>query len=139
MLGIGAMLNMLGGNADTVAAIKAAIGKTIKSVEVTTADQLVFKFENSEPLTMWDDAQSCCEHRYMRTDDDLADFAGAEILDFELSTVDSPSGADDDEWCDAHDVQLLIVSTTKGALTVSNHNEHNGYYGGFAICARLGA
>lgn len=38
---------------------------------------------------------------------------------------------------DVHEVQFLVVHTDKGDLTMSSHNEHNGYYGGFSIEARV--
>lgn len=36
-----------------------------------------------------------------------------------------------------HEVQFLHVKTSKGSFAVSNHNEHNGYYGGFNVEASL--
>jgi hypothetical protein len=35
-----------------------------------------------------------------------------------------------------HETQFLIVDTTKGSFTIVNHNEHNGYYGGFGLVAQ---
>ena len=37
---------------------------------------------------------------------------------------------------DCHEVQFLEVKTSKGSFTMSSHNEHNGYYGGFSIEVR---
>jgi hypothetical protein len=30
-----------------------------------------------------------------------------------------------------------VVKTTNGNLTVVNHNEHSGYYGGFSMAAKI--
>lgn len=65
----------------------------------------------------------------MRTDDNLADYVGGQLLDMELR--DAPE--QEDEHGDVHEVQFLVVKTSKGQFTMSNHNEHNGYYGGFYI------
>ena len=53
--------------------------------------------------------------------------------DFELK--DAPDI--EDEWGEVHEVQFLDVKTDKGVFQMSSHNEHNGYYGGFWIIARL--
>lgn len=144
-LGIGAMLKLLAGNRETVEAVKAALGKTIAKVEVTKGEEryrsmgkhpgesLLFTFTDGSWLKLWDDGQSCCEYRHMTCDDDLAPFEGAELRDLELR--DGPRG--EDEHGEAHDQQFLVCTTSKGAFTVANHNEHNGYYGGFAVEARL--
>jgi hypothetical protein len=129
MLGIGVMIKQLGGNSDSVDAYKSAVGKVISSVSVGTDDALHFAFTDGTKIKFFDDGQSCCESRYMRTDDDLARFKGATFVDAELR--DSPTQTD--QWGDEHEIQFLVVNTSAGAITVSNHNEHNGYYGGFAL------
>lgn len=128
-LGMGVMLGLLGGNKETVEAIQAALGKKIMKVSLEE-NELIFLFEDSTRLRVWDDGQSCCEDRYMRTDDDLTEYSGAALLDFELKTA--PSIPDD--YGD-HEVQFLDVKTDKGVFQVANHNKHNGYYGGFYIRA----
>lgn len=67
----------------------------------------------------------------MQTDDDLAYYVGAELRNVEIK--DGPT--EDGEYGDTHEIQFLVVTTDKGEFTLSNHVEHNGYYGGFAICA----
>ncbi len=132
--GMGVMLGMLGGNADTVAALKGALGKTIAALEidpdVDDAGALVFRFTDGTAMRLRDNGQSCCEHRYMHSDDKLADFIGAQFLGADLK--DAPSVSD--EYSE-HEVQFLVVSTSIGEFTVETHNEHNGYYGGFWIVA----
>jgi hypothetical protein len=105
-----------------------AIGKVIKAARLTDEDALVLTFEDESTLTALDEAQCCCEARYMRTDDNLDDLVGCKLLDFEIK--DAPSVEEDD---DIHEVQFLEVKTDKGCVTMASHNEHNGYYGGFAI------
>lgn len=130
-LGMGVMLGMLGGNEKTVEAVKSSLGKVIKKVWLNDADSyLNFQFTDETKLSIWDGGQSCCESRYMRTDDDLKEFAGATLLDFELK--DAPNISDG--YVD-HEVQFLDVKTDKGVFQMANHNEHNGYYGGFWIQA----
>lgn len=129
-LGIGAMLNYLGGNEDTVNSIEAAKGKEVASVEIDD-NNLSIAFVDGSSIKLYDDAQSCCESRYMNCDDDLNSLVGGRLLSFELLPAD---GEDSDWGC--HDMQFLRVMTDKGDIRVTNHNEHNGYYGGFGIVAR---
>ena len=130
-LGMGVMLGILGGNEETVNSIKSSLNKTIEKVELD-GDNLIISFTDNTTLMIWDGGQSCCESRYMTTDDDLSDFNGATLLDFELKSVD-----DVDDGYDVHEIQFLDVKTSEGVFTMVNHNEHNGYYGGFWIQAKL--
>lgn len=127
-LGIGVMIGMLGGNESSVNALKSSLGKVIKSVKLGEDDALHFVFEDNTKLCIADEGQSCCESRYMRTDDNLSDFVGAVFTDAELK--DAPELPDE---YGAHEVQFLQITTSKGEFTMASHNEHNGYYGGFWI------
>jgi len=109
-----------------------AIGKTINGL-VLEGDELVFRFEDGSTLTIFDDGQSCCETRYMRTDDDLDHHVGAKLLGAEI--LDAPSIEDERG---EHEVQFLAIKTDKGTFTMSSHNEHNGYYSGFVVVAKYG-
>ena len=132
MLGLGVMIKTLGGNEETVTAIKKSLGKTIQKVWLDKdRESLMFEFSDDTKLEIYDDGQSCCEIRHMETDDDLSEFVGAKILDFELK--DAP---DQEDEYGVHEVQFLDVKTDKGIFQMSNHNEHNGYYGGFWIVAK---
>ena len=137
-LGIGVMLGILSGNEQTVNAINTHIGKKIKNVALDIrSDELQFVFEDGTELTIWDGGQSCCEHRYMKTDDDLEEYSGAILLDFELKSAPNEyNGYDEYYMDDVHEIQFLDVKTDKGIFQMANHNEHNGYYGGFLIEAR---
>ena len=107
--------------------LQEAIGKTISEVTLVV-DALHFVFTDGSKIKLFDNGQSCCESRYMRTDDTLTDYAGAELLD--VSLEDAP---DLEAGGESHEVQFLRVKTSKGMFVMSSHNEHNGYYGGFWI------
>jgi hypothetical protein len=141
-LGMGVMLRQLCGNRETVDSYHKAIGKTIKHIELSSEknsewrgdgqDTLKLVFDDASRLTIFDAGQSCCESRYMRTDDKFEYFIGAKLLDIELKQApDMEAGGD------MHEVQFLELMTNKGALTMASHNEHNGYYGGFSIELRF--
>ena len=66
----------------------------------------------------------------MQTDDILTDFLGSKFLGVTIKYA--PNIVSDDEWIE-HEVQFLEILTSKGSITLSTHNEHNGYYGGFNI------
>lgn len=129
--GVGVLLGILGGNKETVDAINACLGKRItRCLLDQESDTLKIEFEGKIGLMIHDAGQSCCEHRYMRTDDNLSEYVGAVLLDLELK--DAPDMVD--EYGD-HEVRFLDVKTDKGVFQLANHNEHNGYYGGFWIVA----
>lgn len=132
-LGIGVMIAMLGGNEKAEAAVKQSVGKTIAALALSD-DVLTFTFEDKSELKLQDDGQSCCEHRYMQTDDQLSDYIGGKLVSIELR--DAPEEESDG---DVHEVQFLAVQTSKGEFVVASHNEHNGYYGGFSITASVTA
>lgn len=107
------------------------IGKQIHSVRLEK-DELVFKFTDRTGVAIWDDGQSCCEHRYMTCDDDLTQFEGAILLGAEQKEVEFVR---DDSYGD-HEIKFLEVFTNLGSFTLASHNEHNGYYGGFSLRAK---
>lgn len=129
--GMGVMLGMMGGNAESVAAFTGAVGKVIAALRLGDDDALHFEFSDGSKMKLSDEGQSCCEARYMRTDDNLADYVGAKLLGAEIK--EAPN--EPDEYGE-HEVQFLEVKTDRGVFTMASHNEHNGYYGGFWIQAR---
>jgi hypothetical protein len=131
---MGVMLSMLVGNADSVDAFKGAVGKTIADLTLGTDDALHFVFDDGSKMKLFDDGQSCCESRYMRTDDNLAEFVGAKLLGAEIK--EAPNLKDEDDYGE-HEVKFLEVQTDRGVFTMASHNEHNGYYGGFSIRAAV--
>lgn len=145
--GLGVMLCMLGDNAEYANAWTAAIGKTIASLALVEApgapsgvfeDRLVLRFTDGTGVALCDMGRRCCESRYLRTDDDLAYYVGAELRDAQV--LDAPNVEDEADRYGAHEVSFLHVETDRGTFTVSAHNEHNGYYGGFSIeCVALEA
>lgn len=125
--GVGVMIQMLyGENGGEL--IEASKGKKITQVWLDEEDngRLRFIFNDGSRISIFDNGQSCCENRYIKTDDNLADFSGAEFLNAGIQ--DAP---DEPDEYDTHEVQFLIIHTSKGDFTVAAHNEHNGYYGGF--------
>lgn len=121
--GIGVLVGILCGNEETIEAIKSSLNIKILSVELVA---------NKKNLIMWDDGQSCCEYRYMVCDDDLTHFENSTLLDITLENA-----PDVETEYDVHEIQFLHVKTSRGSFTVSSHNKHNGYYGGFRIQAEL--
>ncbi len=129
-LGMGVMLGMLSGNKESVEAFQAYKDKEIKDLGIVD-DALLFTFVDDSRMKLFDDGQSCCEQRWMHTDDDLSKFIGSTLQGADIR--EGPTASD--EWGDPTDSEFLIVSTSIGQFTVVNYNEHNGYYGGFLIVA----
>ena len=114
----------------------AMLGRPIVHISMDAGgeDPLRVHFEGGGQLSIWDDAQSCCEHRYMTTDDDLPSFIGAKVLSIE----EVPGPELTDEYGDHHEQMFVKLETTKGTITLVTHNEHNGYYGGFDVRSSWG-
>lgn len=127
--GLGVMIKMInmmfGDNSETVETIRSALGKVILNLYLEE-NRLHCCFSDGPHIAIWDDGQSCSESRYMATDDELAYFIGARLFNIEVR--DAPNMPD--EWGE-HEVQFLVITTSLGAFTIANHNEHNGGYGGF--------
>jgi hypothetical protein len=130
-IGMGVMINALSGTNGAEKVVE-ALGKTITYVGIEE-NELRFRFDDASELDLFDDGQSCCEHRYMNTDDDLAYFVGAV---FQGVRVQDGGYEQDDDYGDCVESQFLLVDTNKGTFTVANYNSHNGYYGGFWIVAK---
>lgn len=125
-IGIGAMIHALGGGSANDASD--FYGRKI-IVASLSEDKLALQFEGGVRIAIWDDGQSCCENRYMRTDDDIQSLVG-----HTLTRIEAKSGPDEEgEYGDMHEVCFVEIGTDDGFITLANHNEHNGYYGGFGL------
>jgi hypothetical protein len=129
-LGLGVMINILGGKNRGAEHIAPCLGEKIESVEVNDKDCTI-RMQNGAGCTLYDDGQNCCEHRHMSCDDDLAAFVGSTLIDIEIAPGPELEGGGDEY----HDSEFLRLKTSDGVITIVNHNEHNGYYGGFYIVA----
>ena len=102
-------------------------GKKIKRAWMED-DRFNIDFTDGVKVSIWDNGQSCCEHRYMRTDDDLGWLKGKKLE--AITTKEAHSGSGE---YDTHEIVFLEIMTNEGEITFSNHNVHNGYYGGFGL------
>lgn len=127
MLGIGVMMRMLGGGHSK--SPETYVGRVIAGAELDAgADCFRLSFTDGPKVKLFDDGQSCCENRYMTTDDDVQSLVGGTLLNIEgKKGADSPGGGEVHEAC------FVEISTDQGFITLTNHNEHNGYYGGFSL------
>ena len=106
------------------------LGKVIVQIEMSN-DELTIRFADGTGLKLYDNANSCCERRYMHTDDDLSEVVGGKLYGIEVR--DAPDV--EDECGEVYEVQFLVVKTSIGQCEVCTHNVHNDYYGGFDIVA----
>jgi len=113
------------------------VNKTITDLFLDPKDDaLYFALNDGTTMRLADEERSCCESRYMTLDGtDLSYYIGAKLLDADVKSAPNQ----ENEYGDVHEVQFLHIYTSKGVFTLSSHNEHNGYYGGFAIRATLTA
>lgn len=113
---------------ENLQAYNESIGKKIKDV-LLEKDELIIVFDDNKKIKIWDDGQNCCERRYMSNDGDEYDY----YIDSKLLDIKVKNGPSIEIEYEEHDTQFLEIVTDKGSFTLSNHNEHNGYYGGFCI------
>jgi hypothetical protein len=125
MLGIGAMLHQLGGGSEHSAT--EYYGQKIVSAAIND-DRLCLALGNGKNIQIWDDGQSCCESRYMKCDDDLNKIVGGTLTRIEVKPGEGPAYEYDE-----HEIVFVEVGTDECFITIVNHNEHNGYYGGFGL------
>lgn len=123
--GIGAMLHYLsGGSANPP---EKYYGKKIVAANLDE-NKLNLAFEDGAQIAVFDDGQSCCESRYMATADDVSWLVGKT-----LKAINTKAGPDEPDDYGTHEVVFLEIMTEDGCITFANHNEHNGYYGGFGL------
>jgi len=101
-------------------------GKILSAIVLD--DNLVLKFTDGTQVGLQDTGQSCCEHRYLHSDDDLAYYVGAALED-----VDLEEGPTENKDYEIKECMFLRVTTSRGVFTICSYNKHNGYYGGISI------
>lgn len=106
---------------------KSFYGRTITAAELKD-ERLRLSFDDGQQIAIWDNGQSCCEHRYMACDDDVQSLVGHKLVRIEAK--EGPDAAGD---YDVHEQVFVEIGTDVGFITLANHNEHNGYYGGFGL------
>jgi hypothetical protein len=109
---------------------KDIIGEKIVAVNLNTKDDRIeIDLNGGNRVILLDRGQSCCERRYITTDDDLSTMIGSTFQGAETTGYEEREA----EYDDVHEVTFLLVHTSVGTYTFETHNEHNGYYGGFIV------
>lgn len=122
--GLGTMLHHLSGGSPKSASDY--YGREIKSAELKD-NEIKIVFSDGVKIKIWDDAQSCCESRYMQTDDKLSELVGQKLVAVNVKDTEAKDDGEVREIC------FLEIQGNKSSVTVSTHNDHNGYYGGFGL------
>lgn len=102
-------------------------GRKISSAYILN-NRLCIGFEDGKKIQIWDAGQTCCESRYITCDDDPQDLIGGV-----LSNIETKNGGEKENDYETHEMVFIDIITNKGMITLTTHNEHNGYYGGFAL------
>lgn len=124
--GLGVMLFMLGGGSRHSS--DEYVGKVVEHAYIDE-DKLYIDFEDGTRIRIYDDGQSCCESRYMHSDDNPEVLIGGTWVSAQIQ--DGP--VEEGDYGDTREQQFLVVKSTAGTITVVNYNSHNGYYGGFGL------
>jgi hypothetical protein len=104
-------------------------GRRILSAALNT-EALLLRLDDGVEVKIFDNARYCCEYRHMTCDDGLEHIVGSVLTAIEVK--DGPHEEDPEEYV-THDICFVEVRTEAGFITIANHNEHNGYYGGFEL------
>lgn len=91
-------------------------------------NEFFIQFTDGVSISIWDDGQSCCEERFMSSDDDASSIVGGTLTDISVKYAAPQYGEYTQE-----DVAFVQITTTIGVVVISNHNHHNGHYGGFSL------
>ena len=126
MIGFGAALHYLSGGSAHSA--DEYYGQRVTAAAIDDERLTLTLFPSGKVIQIWDNGQSCCESRYMTTDDDVQSLVGHELR--RIETKDGPNQTD---GYGEHEQVFIEVGTDVGFITIVNHNEHNGYYGGFGL------
>ena len=114
-------------------AIQPHLAKTLTVVRVdplANDENGALLFEvGGKRFMLFDDGQSCCENRWLHTDDDLPSFVGAKFVGFDCSP--GPTEDDEDGCTGTKGSMFVHLHTDRGTITMVAYNHHNGYYGGF--------
>lgn len=124
-MGVGAMLHRMGGGSKHSAS--EYYGQKIVSAALVD-NKFRLALGNGKNIELWDDAQSCCENRWITCDDDLGKIVGGT-----LTRVEVKEGPSDESSGDVHEQLFIEIGTNECFVTICTHNEHNGYYGGFGL------
>lgn len=123
-VGIGVNLHYLGGGSKHSAS--EYVGRKITAAEIKD-EHLLISFDDGVTIDIFDNGQSCCESRYMMTDDDVSSLVGHKLMRIEDKAGPNEESEEEHETC------FIEVGTDAGFITLVNHVEHNGYYGGFGL------
>lgn len=125
--GFGVMIRMLAGGSPH--SPDEYIGSMITAAVFDAENERVLlTFDDGRKIAIFDDGQSCCEYRHMSTDDDVGDLVGHRLR--HILQKEGPDIKDSE----VHETCFVEIASDVGFVTLVNHNEHNGYYGGFAMC-----
>lgn len=107
------------------------IGFPITDIELDKErNVLLIEIAGVRTFAISDEGQSCCESRYITCDDDPKSIIGGVLQRIDVS--ESQDIRKKDAWND-HEAIFVRIETDKGFITITTHNEHNGYYGGFSL------
>lgn len=104
------------------------VGRKIVKAEILN-EALHLTFAGGTEIKIWDGGQDCCESRYLTTDDTVTDLVGKTLWYVDLKEA----GIDNEEEDHCHEIVFVEIGTDDGHITLVNHNEHNGFYGGFSL------
>ena len=112
--------------------------KIVKAYLKEGINEFCIVFESGTKIRILDKGQSCCEYRYMNTDDDPNCLVGHTLINIQEKDVaplaSTEEEEEDDPYGNVNESTFLEIVSTGGSIVIANYNRHNGYYGGFHMC-----
>ena len=106
------------------------VGRMVTSAVLDREENEFFlTFADGTKISIYDKHQLCCENRYMTCDDEVDCLVGGTLV----HVVAKAGPVDDSNEHIRHEQVFVEIATTKGSIVITNHNKHNGYYGGFEL------
>lgn len=94
-----------------------AVGKQITSA-YKSDNQICINFIDNSKLLIFDDGQSCCEHRYLTCDDYLEGMIGEFFSSISTTCCDNLDSSEDMY----HEVRFVTIYTNRDHYTACTHN-----------------
>lgn len=106
-------------------------GKIITQILENSHDRISFKTSDGTIYLLWHD-QDCCENvSIIKTDGNISDLIGAEIIEAtEIISNEIPIGLTDSSYCDESNTwtTFILVSAHGHRVVIIWHGSSNGYY-----------
>lgn len=119
--------------------LKDAVGEQIVTIVISqgTRGSNYIRIVTKGHLITIENQEVCCENRFFKTEDNLADFVGAQLYKADVLPARQMRNPTIYRQLAFLEIAFLHVYTSKGAIVFEAHNQHNGNYAGMDILVEV--